>query len=63
MSCELNEGVPCEDCTLKYCQDMIDDALKDWQDLNDLIKYYNNKLDDLEQNKQDWLNEHSMLLK
>lgn len=30
MSCELNEGVPCEDCTRDYCPDMIEDALHEW---------------------------------
>jgi len=62
MSCELNEGVPCEDCTRDYCPDMVNDALRVWYEIHSSIAYHEQKIEKLEYEKVEWLKEHKVLL-
>ena len=63
MSCELNEGVPCETCTRDYCPDMICDALKEWYEIHSSIVYHKQKIEKREYEKQEWLKNHAVLLR
>lgn len=63
MTCELNEDVSCDECTLDYCPDMILDALWEWYELNTSLSYHEHEIKKIKLQKQEWLNEHVVLLR